>query len=124
MKKSKKLPSEIDGLPENAHMVSWDHKKIADYWDIFGNIRPKAPWFSEKAASWLVRSIKSEITNRKIRKDNLSIIDLGAGSGQFLNKLTATFGARVSGLDISPERISQAKKVNSKGDVISRMKNL
>ena len=39
---------------------------------------------------------------------NMEIIDLGAGSGEFLINLGKTFNAKVSGMDISEERISKA----------------
>jgi ubiquinone/menaquinone biosynthesis C-methylase UbiE len=89
-------------------MAKWNHDKINRYWGIFGNITPKAPWFSEKASGWLIKNIKKEAHRIGLNKKDMAIIDLGAGSGEFLISLGKTFKANVSGMDISADRISKA----------------
>ena len=87
MERSRQLPKKIEGLPPHSNLVEWDRQKISRYWDVFGNITPKAPWFSEKAASWLVKNIKYHKRKRGGITGKLNIIDLGAGSGRFLQSL-------------------------------------
>ena len=108
MSNPRSLPKTIPGLTGDAHMVEWDHDKIGRYWGVFGNIKPKAPWFSEKAAGWLLKNIKREARRNGLSGKNMEIIDLGAGSGEFLINLGKTFYAKVSGMDISEERIAKA----------------
>jgi ubiquinone/menaquinone biosynthesis C-methylase UbiE len=112
MEKSRQLPKKIKGLPPHSKLVEWDRQKISRYWDVFGNITPTAPWFSEKAAGWLVKNIKNHKMKRGGLSDNLDVIDLGAGSGKFLQSLQTNLGANVTGLDISPERIANALQKN------------
>lgn len=104
------LPKSISGLSSSAHIVEWDHNKIDNYWGIFGNITPKAPWFSEKASGWLLKTIKKEARRNGINNKDMEIIDLGAGSGEFLLDLGKSFNAKVSGMDISEERVASASE--------------
>jgi len=110
MTNPRSLPKTIPGLTSDAHMVDWDKNKIGRYWGVFGNITPKAPWFSEKAAGWLLKNIKNEAWRNGLSGKDMEIIDLGAGSGKFLIDLGKTFKAKVSGMDISEERIAKAAK--------------
>lgn len=104
------LPKSIPGLVGDAHMVEWNHDKINNYWGVFGNITPKAPWFSEKAAGWLLKNIKKEARRNGINSKEMEIIDLGAGSGEFLLDLGKSFNAKVSGMDISEDRVASASQ--------------
>jgi len=89
----------------NAHEVVWDRKKVAEYWDIFGNITPVSPWFSVKASGWLLDEVNKIIKDIGLPKEELKILDMGCGSGEFINFLRVNIGCKCYGIDLSEERV-------------------
>lgn len=92
-----------------AHKVVWTREKISDYWNVFGNIQPKAPWFSVKAADFLVKEIRKLLANNFPKKEKLLFLDMGTGSGDFIGKVVKELNIEGYGIDLSPERIKNAQ---------------
>ncbi|MBL7058492.1 class I SAM-dependent methyltransferase [Patescibacteria group bacterium] len=89
----------------DAHEVVWDKKKVSEYWDIFGNITPVSPWFSVKASGWLLKEINKIIKDIHQPKEEIRILDMGCGSGEFIDFLRLNTGCKCYGVDISEERV-------------------
>lgn len=93
----------------NAHEVVWDKKKVSEYWDIFGNITPVSPWFLIKASGWLLKEVNRIIKEIGLPKGELKILDMGCGSGEFIDFLRERTGSLCYGMDLSAERVVQSK---------------
>jgi len=91
------------------HEVVWDKKKVSEYWDIFGNITPVSPWFSIKASGWLLKEVNKIIKEIGLPKRELKILDMGCGSGEFIDFLREKTGSLCYGVDLSIERVEQSK---------------
>jgi len=87
------LSSKQEKVIPLAHEVVWDKKKIASYWDVFGNIKPVSPWFSVKASGWLLKKIDQILKNKINKKDEFRILDMGSGSGEFINMVAQHTGS-------------------------------
>tara|TARA_B100002052_G_scaffold299177_1_gene336002 strand:- start:11078 stop:11854 length:777 start_codon:yes stop_codon:yes gene_type:complete len=90
------------------HEVEWDRDKISRYWDVFGNINPVTPWFSMKSRYWLLKKIKKILDTRK--GNEIKILDMGSGSGEFINFIAERTECKAFGIDLSDERIANASK--------------
>jgi len=102
------LSSKQEKVIPLAHEVVWDKKKIASYWDVFGNIKPVSPWFSVKASGWLLKKIDQILKNKINKKDEFRILDMGSGSGEFINMVAQHTGSQCYGIDLSDERVAIA----------------
>lgn len=92
------------------HEVEWNKEKIARYWDVFGNINPVTPWFSVKSRDWLLKEILKISKDMVTPKAKLRILDMGSGSGEFINFIKLKTDFECYGIDLSEERIKIAKK--------------
>ncbi len=95
-------------IVRRTHEVVWDKEKISSYWDVFGNITPVSPWFSVKASGWLLKKIVRILKNKTNNKNTIRILDMGSGSGEFINMVFEYTGCHCHGIDISDERIAIA----------------
>jgi len=93
----------------NGHEVVWDKKKVAEYWDIFGNITPVSPWFSVKASGWLLKEVGKLIKEIGLPKKEIKILDMGCGSGEFIEFLRKNTGSSCYGVDLSEERVKLSR---------------
>ena len=106
---SEPSPQNMQANPE-PHEVVWDKEKIARYWDVFGNIKPVSPWFSVKASGWLLKIIKNIIKQAPHQSAQTKILDMGSGSGEFINFLREKTGCECYGVDLSDERVAIASQ--------------
>ncbi len=90
------------------HDVVWDEQKIADYWNIWGNLKPKSPWFGEKAGTWIRKEV--EELRPHFSGKSPKVLDIGCGSGVLLHKTFAPMGFDCYGVDLSPERMERARR--------------
>ncbi|MDO8505527.1 MAG: class I SAM-dependent methyltransferase [bacterium] len=91
------------------HKVVWNSQKIADYWNIWGNLKPKSPWFGEKASGWILGEIKKLRAGGYLKVEKPRVLDTGCGSGYLLS-IFAKAGFECFGIDLSPERVERAQK--------------
>jgi 2-polyprenyl-3-methyl-5-hydroxy-6-metoxy-1,4-benzoquinol methylase len=96
-------------IPQFVHEVEWNRNKISKYWDVFGNIKPSNPWFSVKASGWLLELVNNIINTNPLQNKQVKILDMGSGSGEFLEFLRKNTGCTCYGVDLSEERVSIAK---------------
>ena len=97
-------------IPQVVHEIVWDHDKVGKYWDVFGNIKPDSPWFSIKALGWLLPRIKIILKDKTSHKANIKILDMGSGSGEFIESVRQYTGCDCYGVDLSEDRVSIASK--------------
>lgn len=95
-------------IVRHTHDVVWDKEKIASYWDVFGNIKPVSPWFSVKASGWLLKKINQILKNKRNNTNTIKILDMGSGSGEFINMVSQQTGCQCYGIDLSDERVAIA----------------
>jgi len=102
------VSSRQEKVTPHAHEVVWDKEKISSYWDVFGNIKPVSPWFSVKASGWLLKKIDQILKNKADKKDSIRVLDMGSGSGEFINMVSQHTGCQCYGIDLSDERVAIA----------------
>lgn len=87
--------------------------RIRDYWDrravAFGSLR-EAELDSVRATRWMAEF------HRAIKKPGLRILDIGTGAG-FFAVLLGREGHQVTGIDLSPQMIEEAKRFAAKHGV-------
>ena len=101
------LDSKLKEKFPKIHIVEWSDKKIDDYWSVFGNITPSSPWFSEKSKHWILKEIKKNYLNLN---KNTKLLDMGCGSGKFLNFIKNELKIDCYGIDVAKERIINCKE--------------
>ena len=115
-------------LEEQVEKCSKIHDTVAQYWNwaYYDTRRSECSWLLGE----YVKQIKPDVARRvpvmleqmeellqQYRRNSLSILDVGCGPGGFINRVAATLNVkypdlelRASGIDISGEMITYAKK--------------
>lgn len=98
-----------ESVKRSPHHVVWDKKKIAEYWDVFGNIKPVSPWFSVKASGFILKELV-KLKKEHFPDKTVKILDMGSGSGDLINSISKLDGFECYGIDLSSERVERAKR--------------
>lgn len=82
----------------------------ADTHPVLEEYRALAPHYDRRWASYIEASVRETLSRFEVTSGQ-SVLDVGCGTGVLLERLAATApGARLSGVDLSPEMLGEARK--------------